>query len=239
MDYKEILEQGKNIIPNLSIDLVIIGYSDEVLKCLLLKVGDKWILPGGYIQNEESVDDAVTNILKVRTGLEGAYLKFLAVFGDRDRQFKSVWKQFVANLGLEWKEDYWFNKRFVTLAYYSLVNLEKTHPKVGHFDEAYGWFDFDDLPEMWMDHQTIALTARKQLKEDIRHELNIYNLLPEVFTMPELYQLHQTILGEKIDRSRFQKKMLGTNLFERLPKLEKSTPGRNPYQYRVRQSNLF
>jgi hypothetical protein len=52
--------------------------------------------------------------------------------------------------------------------------------------------------------------------------------------MPELHQLHQTILGEKIDRSRFQKKMLSTGLFERLPKRKKESPGRNPYQYTVK-----
>lgn len=236
MDYKKELDlENSTYLPNLSIDLVIIGYSEDVLKCLLLKVGEKWLLPGGYIKRNESVDDAVTNILKQRTGLEGAYLKFLSVFGDKNRQFKSVWKQFIEKIGLEWSDDYWFNDRFVTLTYYSLVNLEKTHPKVGHFDEAFDWFDFNHLPDMWMDHQSIVLTARKQLQEDIHHELNIYNLLPEIFTMPDLYQLHQTILGEKIDRSRFQKKMLATGIFERLPKLKTSTPGRNPYQYRIKQ----
>ena len=87
---------------------------------------------------------------------------------------------------------------------------------------------------MWMDHKDIVLTARKQLRKDIRQEHTTYNLLPEVFTMPDLYQLHQAILGEKIDRSRFQKTMLATGLFERLPKLEKKSPGRNPYQYRIK-----
>jgi 8-oxo-dGTP diphosphatase len=136
---------------------------------------------------------------------------------------------------MEWREDYWFNNRFVSLAYYSLVNMDKTHPSVRHFDEAFAWFDFDELPEMWMDHKSIVNTARQRLKEDIPHEQMTYNLLPKKFTMPELHQLHQVILEEKIDRSRFQKKMLATGMFERLPKLEKSTPGRNPYQYRVKK----
>ena len=47
-------------------------------------------------------------------------------------------------------------------------------------------------------------------------------------------QLHQAILEEPLDRSRFQKKMLATGLFERLPKRQKDSPGRNPYQYRVK-----
>lgn len=234
MDLKEILEQGnKDFLPNLSIDMVVIGYEANTLKCLLLKMGEKWLLPGGYIRHEESVDEATRNILKQRTGLTNAYLKFLSVFGDNDRQFKNVMKSFFDKKGMEWQEDYWFNNRFVTLAYFSLVNIENTHPSITHFDEAFGWFDFNDLPDMWMDHKSIVNTARQRLMEDIHHEQMTYNLLPEEFTMPELHQLHQVILKEKIDRSRFQKKMLATGLFERLPRLQKSAPGSNPYQYRV------
>ncbi|WP_188245069.1 NrtR DNA-binding winged helix domain-containing protein [Maribacter aquimaris] len=70
------------------------------------------------------------------------------------------------------------------------------------------------------------------MKEDIKQEALTYNLLPSTFTMPEL---HQTILEEKIDCSRFQKKMLATDLFDRLPiKAKKDSPGRNPYGYRLK-----
>ena len=235
MDFQEILEQGNNsFLPNLSIDMVIIGYKGNVLKCLLLKIGKKWLLPGGYIRLDQSIDEAAQNILKQRTGLENSYLKFLAVFGDKNRQFKNVLKEFFEKTEMEWREDYWFNNRFVSLAYYSLVNIDKTHPSVNHFDEAFAWFDFDELPEMWMDHKSIVNTARERLKEDIRQEQMTYNLLPKEFTMPELYKLHQVILEENIERSRFQKKMLATGMFERLPELQKSTPGRNPYQYQVK-----
>ncbi|BAO76540.1 NUDIX hydrolase [Winogradskyella sp. PG-2] len=235
MDVKEILEQGNNsFLPNLSIDMVIIGYKDDALKCLLLKIGEKWLLPGGYVRLDQSVDEAAENILKQRTGLENSYLKFLAVFGDKNRQFKKVMKEFLEKMKIEWREDYWFNNRFVSLSYYALVDIDKTHPSVSHFDEAFAWFDFDELPKMWMDHKSIVNKARERLKEDIRQEQMTYNLLPKKFTMPELYKLHQVILEENIERSRFQKKMIATGMFERLPELEKSTPGRNPYQYRVK-----
>ncbi len=235
MDIKEIIEQGnKSFLPNLSIDMVIIGYKDDALKCLLLKNGEKWLLPGGYIRFDQSVDEAAQNILKQRTGLEDSYLKFLSVFGDKNRQFKDVMIAFFKKMKMNWQKDYWFNNRFVSLAYYSLVDINKTHPSVSQFDEAFAWFDFDNLPQMWMDHKSIVNTARERLKEVIRYEQMTYNLLPMEFTMPELYKLHQVILEENIERSRFQKKMLATGMFERLPELEKSTPGRNPYQYRVR-----
>ena len=137
------------------------------------------------------------------------------------------------NLGIPWRNDYWLNNRFVSLVYYSLLNINDTTPIVSYFED-FGWFDFEKLPAMWMDHKLIVQEARKRLKEDIRQELISYNLLPDHFTMPELHQLHEIILEEKLDRSRFQKKMLSSGTFKRLPKRQKETPGRNPYQYRVK-----
>lgn len=234
MDIQNFLERGADyFLPNLSVDLVIIGYKDDELKCLLLKIGDKWLLPGGHIRREESVEYAAIRVLKDRTGLGNPHLKFLSVFGDHNRKFTREWKAFFEKSGLAWKDDCWLNSRFVTLAYYSLVNIDETHPTVGGFDESFAWFNFEDLPDMWMDHKSIVQEARNRLKEDIRQEQVSYKLLPDPFTMPELHQLHQTILEEKIDRSRFQKKMLSIGIFERLPKRQKESPGRNPYQYRV------
>jgi ADP-ribose pyrophosphatase YjhB (NUDIX family) len=202
---------------------------------LLPKFGNKWLLPGGYIHVDESVDDAVKRILKECVGLEDAHLKFLTVVGGAQRRFRDEFKAFFDKKGFPWKEDYWFNNRFVTLAHYSLVNIEETHPKINDLYESFAWFNFDELPEMWMDHQTIALNARKRLKEDIQEEIVVYNLLPTEFTMPDLHQLYQSILEKAIDRSRFQKKMLSSGLFERLPLLKKETRGRNPYQYRLKE----
>ncbi len=236
MEVQDIIEHGGDyFLPNLSIDFVIIGYEENELKCLLLRIGDKWALPGGYIELEESVDTAVGRILMQRTGLERPHLKFLSVFGDKNRKFDADFKAFFQRKGMPWRDDYWINNRFVTLAFYSLVDIDHTHPIPGEFDEAAEWFSFEQLPEMWMDHKSIVMAARNRLKNDIKHEQVTYNLLPKDFTMPQLHQLHQTILKENIDRSRFQKKMLASGLFERLPQLKKETPGRNPYLYRLKK----
>ena len=237
MDYRNVIEHGDQFyLPNLSIDIVIIGYDDGVLKCLLLKLQDKWILPGGFIRRTESVDAAASSILRERTGLSDPHLKFLEVFGNSNRHFGKEIQKFAREQGLDWHAENWINNRFVTLAYYSLVDINHTQPVLGDIDEDYGWFRFDSLPNMWMDHAPIVAKARERLKEDIKHEHMTFELLPEKFTMPELHQLHQVILEENIDRSRFQKKMLSTNMFERLPTKQRDTPGRNPYQYRVKQA---
>lgn len=232
MNYESFIKEGyKYFIPHLSTDLVITAYHEQKLKCLLLRIGDKWMLPGGFVGMQENVDDAVKRVLAERTGLSDPFMRFLKVFGDSQRQFSDVWKSFFEAADEPWDEDYWINKRFVTLTYFSLVNFDETEPRIQNFDQEFGWFDFNELPEMAMDHKAIALEARKQLKEDVALEHITHHLLPEKFTMPQLHQLHQHILSEQIDRSRFQKKMLASGLFKRLPKLQKDTPGRNPYLY--------
>lgn len=237
-DLKRFLERGNEfILPNLSIDMVIIGYRDEELKCLLLQIDDKWMLPGGFILKDESVEDAVKRVLKERTSLHDTHFKFLEVFGDKERRFKEMWKEFYEKSGLTWTDDCWLNSRFITLAYYALVNIEHTFPALNEIDQAFAWFSFDDLPTMWMDHKSIVLSARNRLKEDMKQEQITFNLLPTEFTMPQLHQLHQIILEEKLDRSRFQKKMLSSNLFERLSEQHKDSPGRNPYHYRIKVKN--
>ena len=234
MEILDFLEKGDEFfLPNLSIDIVVIGYEQNELKCLLLKIGDRWVLPGGYILKEETVDNAALRILKERTTLESPHLDFLSVFGDKDRSFGEQFRQFAQERNIPWRDDYWVNSRFVTLSYYSLVDMARTFPSPGPYDEGMAWFSFDALPEMWLDHQDIVLEARNRMKADIKGGHTCHQLLSEKFTMPELHQLHQYILDEELDRSRFQKKMLSIGKFERLPKLQKGTPGRNPFLYRV------
>lgn len=235
MDVKDIIENGSQyFLPHLSIDLVVIGYEKGKLKCLLLRLGNKWVLPGGYIRKEQSVDAAAMDTLKQRTGLKEAHLKFLEVFGAPDRQFGEDFKQYFVKKGMPWEQEYFINQRFVTLAFYSLVDIATTHPVPGDFDEEVGWFGFEELPPMWLDHRKIVITARERLKADIKQEHVTYNLLPDAFTMPQLHELHQEILEEKLDRSRFQKKMIASGVFKRLPQLKKESPGRNPYLYKLK-----
>lgn len=238
MDMKKFLLEGQNeFLPNLSIDHVIVGYQHQQLQCLLLRIEDKWILPGGYVGRQEAVDHASIRILKERTGLHAPHLKFLSVFGNSERRFGSHWEQLVTRIsGIPFNKDFWINDRFVTLAYYSLVPIEKVEVMAGEYDEEIAWHSFDALPEMWLDHKEIANTARQKLKTDLQSDQLSFNLLPEEFTMPELHQLHEHILDKKIDRSRFQKTMLAGGQFERLPERKKESPGRNPYLYKVKKA---
>ncbi|WP_165395285.1 NUDIX hydrolase [Flagellimonas allohymeniacidonis] len=232
----EFLERGEELfLPNLSLDIAIMGFQEGELKILLLEFEGKWTLPGGYVGREESTDYAAVRVLEERTGLKRSYLKLFQVFGNKDRSFTNEFEKIATKAGLPWHKDLWINQRFVSLAYYALVDIEKTNPTGGEWQQAFGWHNLKQLPPMWMDHGDIAEAAMKQLQRDITLEQISFNLLPEEFTMPELHQLHETILDKKLERSRFQKKMLSLGIFERLPKPKADAPRRKPYLYRVKE----
>jgi len=195
MELKKIVNKGREyFLPNLSIDLVVIGYINEKLMCLLLRVSDKWMLPGGFIGKDESVDQAAKRILTERSDIEQPHLKFLAVFGDKKRKFSDQLNEILRILKQKWTKDNWLNKRFVTLVYYSLVDIKSTIPKSTGNDEEILWHDVNDLPKMWFDHKPIVKAALKALRNDIKFEHISHHLLPEEFTMPELHKLHEVIL---------------------------------------------
>lgn len=219
-------------MPQVSVDTVIIGYEEEMVKCLLLKFRGKWMLPGGFIHVQESVDDAALRVLEQRTHLTQPHLQFLKVFGGPERAFDREWEELLKDED-EIKDGQWLRRRFITMAYYALVHKEELNPVAGEFDQDIAWFDFQNLPEMWFDHKEIAQSAREQLKVDIDQRYITHNLLPEHFTMPELHRLHQVILEAELDRSRFQKRMLASGKFERLEERQSESRGRNPYLYRI------
>lgn len=236
MDVQKFLDQGEELyLPNVSADVVILGFKDGELKVLLLEFEGSWALPGGYVGKDESVSDAAVRVLEERTGLQQPYLRLFQVFGDRDRNFASEFERLLKAAGYHWNKDLWINDRFVSLAYYALIHIEDARPTGGIFSQPCAWHNLDDLPPMLMDHAKIALESRTQLKRDIGMEQISFNLLPEEFTMPQLHKLHERILERKLERSRFQKKMLSLDIFERLPEPKADAPRRKPFLYRFKK----
>ncbi|MBT1701805.1 NUDIX domain-containing protein, partial [Chryseosolibacter indicus] len=139
-------------IDALSIDCLIFGFRDGILDILLVKHGEgiskgKWALPGGWIQYNESIDDAATRILKSLTGVSDIYLEQLRAFGDTDR---------------------YPDKRVITLAYYALVNSDQFELNPGFTASEVKWINIQDVPELPYDHNKILNFGFKYLKHKVR-----------------------------------------------------------------------
>ncbi len=227
------LIETENFINQLSVDCVIFGFHNNKLKVLLLKYHelDLWSIPGGFVFEDENLNDAANRILYERTHLEDVYLEQFYTFGDKKRTEKNPHRQLLENKGLTVNKDHWIYKRFVTVGYYALIDYTLSHTFPDSFNEVCEWFDVHHLPDMAFDHQQIIEKGLKHLRKNLDYKIVGSNLLPERFTMKDLQNLYETILDEKFRRNNFQRKMLSLNILERHEKFFDGSANKAPFLY--------
>ncbi|MFD2288803.1 NUDIX domain-containing protein [Pedobacter petrophilus] len=215
----------RNSIPHISIDSVVFGFLNNQLNVLLLKIkkDDNWILPGGYLQKDEAVDDAAKRILYERSGADKIFLNNFGVFGNLNRS-EEYFK--------DYPDDLWHKQRFITIGYYALVDHTQVNPQPDIFSDRCEWVPVDPIPEMVMDHEIILKKALDTLREHISHKPIGYSLLPETFTLPELQALYEAILGEKLNRGNFYRKIMRYDILIKLDEQRKGGAYKSPNLYK-------
>lgn len=219
---KEFIDQesGKitehSVINAITIDCVIFGFDQGSLKVLLIEHAEgiskgKWGLPGGWIKETESIDQAANRLLSELTGLTEIYLEQLKAFGDPDR----------FPLG-----------RVITIGYYALVKIEDYNIQAGFTASDAKWYTIDSIPNLIYDHQTILDYSLKRLRNRVKQAPIGFNLLPEKFTLLQLMQLYEEILGVEMDKSNFRRKFLRMKLLEGLDEREQDVSHRAAKLYR-------
>ena len=231
---KDLILKGEDyFLPQLSVDCVIFGFHEGVLKVLLIRLAPlpQWGLVGGFILKEENPDAAAHRILKERTGLDEIFLQFLQVFGNPDRTKTDTWPVLIGKLGVKAGTNNWLLKRFVSLGYYALVDFHEVTPGTDGSFESCVWFDIHEIPALLFDHREILDQALETLQLHLNYHPVGYNLLPVSFTMPELQRLYETILDKKLDRRNFQRKILSFGILRRLKEKRKGVAHKAPYLY--------
>lgn len=226
----------EDYLPNISYDSVIFGFSGEKLKILVLEYRNMktFALPGGFVKVDEPLDTAVKRGLSERTGLDEIYLEQFHTFGSMERFSPELMRKLLEGQG-HFVEDHWMLGRFVTVAYYALINYETVVPKPDELSDSIEWYDYDRLPKLMMDHNEIVEKALEHLRAHLDQKLLSFSLLPERFTMKELKQVYDAILGETQNRANFQRKMLSLNILERHEKLYSGGSHKAPYLYSFRK----
>lgn len=224
---------NEEFIPYLAYDSVIFGCKGKELKILVLEYHNTefFALPGGFVKRDENVDDAVKRGLHERTGLENIYLEQFHTFGDVSRSAPDTMRTILKNNGYEVSPDYWMFNRFISIAYYALINYEEVKPRPDELSDSINWYALDELPTLMMDHRQIVDRALKTLRENLDKKLIGMNLLPQKFTMKDLQKVYEAVLGEKLRRTTFQRKMLGMDILIRHEKLFTGGAHKAPYLY--------
>jgi 8-oxo-dGTP diphosphatase len=199
----------------LTVDCVVFGAGDAALRVLLVERGiaphkGQWALPGGFVRDDESVDEAARRELAEETGLAKIFLEQLYTFGDIDRDPR---------------------ERIVTVAYYALVNA---HVRVsGASDAARAeWFDVKHLPALAFDHERIFDAALARLKGKVRYQPIGFELLPEKFTLSQLQQLYELVLERELDKRNFRKKVLSFGFVRDAGEMQRDVAHRAAKLYR-------
>lgn len=215
--------------PAVTADCVVFGYDGKELKVLLIKRGQEkeasttayvgeWALPGGLmdIEKDKTIAHTAARELKEETGLKVSVKEFkeVACFSDIKRDPR---------------------ERVITIAHYALVKLSDVQADTDA-DKA-EWVSRKDIPHLAFDHDQILRVAFMRLKQDIHFEPVGFELLPEVFTLPQLQNLYESILEVKFDRRNFANKM---KHYEILTEVEDDAPRhgtRTPLKYRFDKEN--
>lgn len=201
----------------LSVDCVIFGFDDHELKVLLIRSDldeykNKWTLLGDLVHLDEDPDEAAYRVLQQRTGLKNVYLEQVHTFGKPRRHPAG---------------------RVVTIAYYSLVNIEKC--KLTTQAHELHWHPVKDIKQMAFDHKLIFDTCFKRLQHAVLERHVGFNLLPVKFSLRELQAVYEAILGTALDRRNFRKKILAMDILEDLDELETDVQHRPGKLYRLKR----
>lgn len=171
----------------------------------------EWALPGGFVRVDETLDEAARRELQEETGLSEIYLEQLYTFGALDRDPR---------------------ERVVSVAHYALVN--PTWHKVEASTDARRaeWFSVTDLPPLAFDHAEILRTAHERLKGKVRYQPIGFELLPPRFTLRQLQEMYEVILGRELDKRNFRKKVLATGILKETTAVEQGVAHRAAKLYR-------
>ena len=194
-----------------TVDIVVFTIVDRELRVLLIRRLAKpfagiHALPGGFVQEEESVEAAAIRELREETGVRDVYLEQLYTFGAPKRDPRG---------------------RVITVAYFALIPpTQKLAASTDASDAA--WFAVDRLPTLAFDHTKIVSYALERLHNKLDYTNVGFELLPAKFTLSDLQTVHEAILGEPLDKRNFRRKVAQRGIVR--PLKEWRATGRKPAQ---------
>lgn len=189
---------------HISVDCIIFGFYEGELSLLLLKRNfepamGEWSLMGGFVQENESVDDAAKRVLTNLTGLDNVYMEQVQTFGAVNRDP---------------------GERVISVAYYALINTNEYSHRLVKKHNAF-WVNINEVPPLIFDHQEMVEKARELIKQKVAVEPIGFNLLPKLFTLTQLQTLYEAIYGETMDKRNFRKRVTDMDFIEKTDQIDK------------------
>ena len=214
-----------NIYPNsrkhlLAVDCIIFGYDilEREIKLLLFKrifepAKGRWSLAGGFVDPDESLDEAASRILRKLTGLDSVYMKQSYAYGEKDRDP---------------------GDRVVSVAYFALIPIRDIDKELA-IRNGVSWRSLSSLPDLIFDHPLMVKRALSDLQNQVKIRPVGFELLPEKFTLVQLQDLYEAIYQRQVDKRNFRKKILSMGILEKLDEKERETSKKGAYYYKFNE----
>jgi 8-oxo-dGTP diphosphatase len=199
-------------MPSVAVDCVIFGLDLETrdLKLMLIErdlepFAGMWAIPGGFVRRGESLEEAAARELEEETGIKNVFLEQLYTFGDPDRDPRG-----------------WV----ISVAYYALVSPEQHRVLATTDARQAAWFTVRRLPKLAFDHPRIVQAALERLRGKLSYAPIGFELLPRKFTIRQLQNLYEIVMGRKLDNRNFRKKIFAMDLLRELDEMQQGVPHR-------------
>ncbi len=171
----------------------------------------EWGLPGSEIGEGLSLDETASQCLTRFSGLKEAYLEQLYTYGDPQRAG---------------------DQRVVSVAYFAVIPTGTLPVQIKDEQQA-RWFPLEDLPFLVSDFTEVVHYGLRRLRYKLEYTAVGFQLLPETFSLSELQQTYELILGEKLDKRNFRRRILEADIIEPTQQ-QRSGEGRPAMLYRFR-----
>src|SRR5437588_9215748 len=153
--------------PSVTVDVLMMSLRQRDLQILLVKrkswpFEGMWAIPGGFVNIDESLEDAAKRELQEETAVQDVYLEQLYTFGDPDRDPRT---------------------RVITVVYFALLDSERLQVRAASDAADVGWFSVYNLPSLAFDHDKIIHYALSRLRGKLEYTTIAFSLLPEQFTL--------------------------------------------------------
>ena len=201
----------------LAVDCSIFGYEEGELKLLLYPRGfepslGKWSLMGGFVQENESVEEAARRVLLQTTGLKDIFLEQASLFSKPDRDPGA---------------------RVISMNFVALIRID-IHDKDLVRENGAHWWPVTKLPSLVFDHEIMVENALALLQQKASIDLIGKELLPDRFTLMQLRNLYEAIFQKTFDPGNFRKKVLSIGVLERLNLKNTTESKKGAYYYRFK-----
>ncbi len=184
----------------LAVDIVVFTVVNGSLKVLLIRRGNepfrgKYALPGGFVHDDESLEEAALRELSEETNVKNIFIKRLSAYGDVGRDPRG---------------------RIVSVVFLALIDSVRFRLKASTDAMHAEWVGIDSVKSLAFDHNTILNDALDGLKLDVQTTNIAAQMLPDKFTLSELQKLYESILGTGLDKRNFRKRIKAFNILKSL-----------------------